>query len=321
MLHAREDQHHVEARLAQQMHQQGRLKVLGNFIDELGDGLRRVGPATDLHGLRRTEELVRDCLDLRRERRREEQRLAFLRHCPDDAPDVRQETHVEHAFSFVKDEEAEPGEIAKPPTHQVEQPAWRRHQQVHPRTQRVDLWPFAHSAIDRGGTQGKVLAVTANILLDLGHQLTRRRHDQRADMPRAAIASHRREVREDRQYERRRLAGASLRDADEIVSGEDLRDSGRLDRRGFSVTGFLDGFEYIGLEAKGMERHILINKLELKLFCGITKRWETRSWRLAERPNIHRNEASAIEIPCYRILQAGRLTECTAVGVLACVLL
>jgi hypothetical protein len=124
--------------------------------------------------------------------------------------------------------------------------------------------------------------VTADVLLDLGHQFPRWRHNERADAPRAPGAAHRRELREDRQYKRRRLAGAGLGYADEIMPGEDLRDGGRLDRRGFGISGLLDGFEYIGLEAKGTKWHILINELELKLFCGITKRWETRSWRLAE---------------------------------------
>jgi len=34
--------------------------VLGNFIDELRDGVRGVRPAADLHSLGRAKELVRD---------------------------------------------------------------------------------------------------------------------------------------------------------------------------------------------------------------------------------------------------------------------
>ena len=75
MFHAREDQDHVQARLAQQVYQQRRLKVPGYFIDELGHGLGGIGPAADLDGLGRAKKLVGDGLDFSRECRREEQGL------------------------------------------------------------------------------------------------------------------------------------------------------------------------------------------------------------------------------------------------------
>ena len=42
----------------------------------------------------------------------------------------------------------------------------------------------------------------------------------------------------------------NLRDADEIATGENLRDGSRLNRRGFRVTSFLDGFENAGVESE-----------------------------------------------------------------------
>ena len=74
-------------------------------------------------------------------------------------------------------------------------------------------------------------------------------------MPRGRRAGVAGELREDRQRERRRLAGAGLRDADEIVAREDLRDGRRLDGRRLRVTGFLDCFENIGAEIESAKWH------------------------------------------------------------------
>ena len=262
--------------LAQQMGKQGGLEVLRNFINELRDGIRRVGPPADLDGPGRAEKLVCDRFDLSRQGRGEEEGLPFRRQCSDDAPDVRQEAHVEHSLGLVEHEEVEAGEIAQVPAHQVEQPAGCGHQQVHPRAKRLDLRPFAYTAINRGGAQGEVPAVCAHVLLDLRGQLTRRRHDERADAPRAlaapewgrseggsgvrprgraTIAACPRELREDRQYKGGGFAGAGLCDANEVVPGENLRDGGGLDGSWFSVAGVLDGFENVGVEAKTAKGH------------------------------------------------------------------
>ena len=102
-----------------------------------------------------------------------------------------------------------------------------------------------------------MLAVAADVLLDLRRQLARRRNDEHADAPPAGIVAQPPELGEDRQYERGGLAGAGLSDADQVMSGKDMRDGGRLDRRGFGVTGLLDGFEDAGVEAKNTKRHKL----------------------------------------------------------------
>ena len=50
----------------------------------------------------------------------------------------------------------------------------------------------------------------------------------------------RRQLGQDGQRERRRLARAGLRDANEVVSRDDRRDGGGLDGRRLGVTGFRD---------------------------------------------------------------------------------
>ncbi len=64
-----------------------------------------------------------------------------------------------------------------------------------------------------------------------------------------------RELRQDRQNERRRFASAGLRDADEIVPGENVRDRRHLNRSRLGVTGFLHGFENFRGKVKGTKWH------------------------------------------------------------------
>ena len=75
-------------------------------------------------------------------------------------------------------------------------------------------------------------------------------------MPRRGAGADRAaSLREDRQREGRRLAGARLRDADQVVPREDLRNGRSLDGRRLGVTGFLDGFENVGIETEGAKWH------------------------------------------------------------------
>ena len=65
VFHARKDQHHVQFRVAQKVQQQRWLQVLGNFVDELGDGLGRIRASTDLNRLGSMLKLMREALDFR----------------------------------------------------------------------------------------------------------------------------------------------------------------------------------------------------------------------------------------------------------------
>ena len=73
-----------------------------------------------------------------------------------------------------------PEKLAARCAHQVDQPPRRRHDQIDTGTQRLDLWTFAHAAEDRGHAQRNMFRVSANVLLDLHHELARRRDHQRA---------------------------------------------------------------------------------------------------------------------------------------------
>jgi hypothetical protein len=74
-------------------------------------------------------------------------------------------------------------------------------------------------------------------------------------VPRRWPGGQRGEPGEHGQRERRRLARAGLRDADEVVPGENRRDGGGLDRRGLGVAGVLHGVQNFGVKAKAAKWH------------------------------------------------------------------
>src|ERR1700741_4702984 len=97
--------------------------------------------------------------------------------------------------------------------------------------------------------------ISAHVLLDLHHKLTGRRHDQRARAAPFSVAHGSSQLRQDGQNESGCLSRARLRDADEIVPGQNVRDRGDLNRSRFGVTGFLDRLENLGGKMKSAKWH------------------------------------------------------------------
>ena len=162
------------------MKQQRGLQMRANFVGKLRHRFRRIRAPADLDNLRRLLELVGQLFDFARERGGEHERLPFLRQRFHDLADRRKKTHVQHPIGFVEHEKFDAGKIGNALPHQIDQPARRRHDQIDAGTQRLDLRTFAHSAENRRHAQRKMFRVSAHVLLDLHHQLTRRRDHQRA---------------------------------------------------------------------------------------------------------------------------------------------
>jgi len=249
---AREDEHEVERLVAEQVDQQIDLAALRNGIEELRDRFRGIRAAPDLDGLRRAEELGGDALDVGRERRREEQRLALARQRAHDAADLRQEAHVEHAVGFIEHRDLDVAERDVAGAHEVEQAAGRGDDDVDAAAHRRDLRGLADAAEDGGAADVDGLAEQADLLLDLRRELARRRDDERARSASVRRLAH--EPLEDGQHERRGLAGARLRDPDQIAPFENLRNRRRLDRRRHGVARIGDGLEKLFGQIESTER-------------------------------------------------------------------
>ena len=168
-----------------------------------------------------------------------------MRERRDDALDRGQEAHVEHAVGFVEDEDLESLEVDAALPHQVEQASGRGDEDVDPVGERVALRPDPDAAEDDRVAQVEVAAVGLEALADLGRELARRRQDERADVAAEMAGIGRRGLQalEDREREGRRLAGAGLRDAEQVAAREDVRDRLRLDGRGLGVALLGDGAE------------------------------------------------------------------------------
>ena len=107
-----------------------------------------------------------------------------MRQCFHDPANRRKKTHVEHSIGLVEHEKLDARKIGYSLVHQIDQPPRCGYDQIDTGTQRLDLRTFTHAAENRGHAQRNVLRVSANVLLDLHHQLTSRRDHQRA---RAAV--------------------------------------------------------------------------------------------------------------------------------------
>ena len=135
-------------------------RVLLGFGDEhhllvdLLDG-RRFGGDCDLRGVR--DELAREAADRIGHRGGEEERLAGLRQLRDDAADVWQEAHVEHAVRLVEDEALDLVEVDDALGHQVDEAAGARDHRLGALLDLLDLAELADAAEDAGERKLDVL--------------------------------------------------------------------------------------------------------------------------------------------------------------------
>ena len=154
-----------------------------------------------------------------------------------DAPDVRQEAHVEHVVRFVEDERFDLAEIEEALLHQVEHATGAADDDLGTAAQRVDLRLLRAATEDRGGLDARVLGEHADLGVDLDGELARRREDE----DERALARLFDQTLQDRQRERRRLAGARLGEAHDVAAVHCGRDGLGLDRPGFIEAGLGDG--------------------------------------------------------------------------------
>jgi hypothetical protein len=131
----------------------------------------------------------------------------------------------------------------------VHDPARRADHDVHAATQGAELDAVGLAPVDREHVHARhVGGVPLERLTHLEGQLAGRGEDQGLRLLLAQV-----EPREDRQGERRGLAGAGLGQADDVTAGEQGGDRLRLDRRGCLVADLLHGTEHARVEAQVRE--------------------------------------------------------------------
>ena len=238
----------------QYLHQR---RGLGPAIDTDHPLLDEVNRGGDRgHGdLRRVaQHLVGEIGDGARHRRRKEQGLPRGRKFCDDFADVVDEAHVEHPIGFIEHQKFHGAETERVTGHEVEQASRRRNEHIDAALQRADLGAHRDATDHERGTDAHMSAVRAKTIADLPRQLAgRTEHQHAAGFP-LKRPSTGEEMMQDRQRERRRLAGACLCNSNHVTAREGNRNGLRLNWRGRGVFFFGERTDDRFGEAEVMKR-------------------------------------------------------------------
>ena len=179
--------------------------------------------------------------------------MPLLRDAADDLSDWLDEAEVQHLIDFVEHQEFDRAEIGRAGVQVIEQSAGRRNQDVQPLGERTNLRAMRHAAEDHGDLERQPRREIAETLRDLAGEFARRAEHERACSELRRRAGIGEELVEDRQREGGRLAGAGLRDADEIAALHQSGNRLRLDWRRLMETHFDERFDEGLGEAEAIE--------------------------------------------------------------------
>jgi len=169
--------------------------------------------------------------DIGRKRRREKLRVALFGQFSENALDVGEEAHVQHAVRFVQHKLLDFIEREVPLFHQVHQASGGGHDERGAAAERFHLGVLADAAEDHGKRNAEKLAVGRNAVRDLRGKLACRGKDQRARTAADGRFQVCGEAVQDRQQERSRLSCSGLGAAQQIASFKQMGDRLLLDRR------------------------------------------------------------------------------------------
>ena len=189
--------------------------------------------------------------DLRRDRRREEQRLALGGALLDDPLHVVDEAHVEHAVDLVEYEDLDGSEAQLALLEKIHEAAGGGDHDVGARAQLAALAAVADAAVEHGRPDVRETPEVAESRLHLGRELA---GGLEHEDPGAALLVGAEEG-QDRQREGGGLPGAGLGRGDEVLAREHDRYGAQLDRRGLRVPHGLHSAQEVGRQVKFCKRH------------------------------------------------------------------
>ena len=210
-------------------------------MDPLRDGLDDRGRRRDGHQHGVVQDFGGQLGDVRGHRGREEERLPPCGQQRQDAADVVDEAHVQHAVGLVEDEEADLVQRDMALPDEVQQAARGGDKQVHAPLQHIDLRTLVDASEDHAVADGEVAGVVAAAFVDLDGQLARRRDDQGADFAAAFGGGLCGQELEDGQRESCGLARPGLCAALQVAAFECGRDGLLLNGGRIGVSLFPDG--------------------------------------------------------------------------------
>jgi len=230
---------------------------LGRPVDHVGDlaDARRLAGRGLVGGELQADGVAQVALDDRaeagRERRREEHGLALGGGRVEDRLEVLGEAHVEHLVGLVEHHGAQAVQPQRAAFEVVAGAAGRRDDDVDAAREHLDLAAERLPAVDGGDACAQVAAIAVHRLRDLGGQLARGDEHERLRV--AAVAARGQPLQE-RERERRGLAGPRRGLAEQVAAGEQGRDRLALHGRWLLVAERGEGLEQFGSEAEVGER-------------------------------------------------------------------
>ena len=267
------------------------------LLDALGGG--RVRGDFDAHRI--DDELLAEVLDRLGHRRREEQALAGLGQQVGHALQRMDEAEVHHLVGFVEHEDLGAAKRQRALVDQVEQAARRGDKDVDARHQTAGLLAHRHATEHAVHRHVEIAGIALHVVGNLRGQLTRRREHQHAARGWLARLRIGRKAVQRRQRERCGLAGAGLRDAEQVAALQQGGDRLALDRRRIVVAlgfeGTENGFGKAEFSKKGHEY----------AFVGASAWGRRASWiRWAHAPRRHERGRSCD--PCVKGEAGGAMT-------------
>ena len=228
LLGADEDDHRLERLDLQHPGQGVHLAGPGHLDVALRDVLCGLRFRLDRHLDRVVQVFRGDLADGGRHSGREQRHLLVLGGVGQDPFDVLGEPHVEHLVGLVEHQIVEVGEVEAALLEVVDDPARRADDDLRTPPESRELRTVGGAAVDGQHVDGQVGTVTTERLGDLQRQLAGGRQHQRLSGLVGGV-----DLGQDRDGERRGLAGAGLCKADDVGTGHHGRNRGGLDcRRG-----------------------------------------------------------------------------------------
>ena len=191
----------------------------------------------------------RDLLDRPRHGGREQRDLLVVRGVAQDAFDVLLEAHAQHLVGLVEDQVLQRRQVERPLLQVVDHAAGRADDDVGAAPQGRQLRTVGLTAVDGQHVQAlDAVRVAAEGLGDLQHQLAGGSEHQCLGRRAARV-----DRGQDRQRESGRLAGAGLRQPDEVTSLDEDRDRALLDGGRHLVPEVLEGADHARVEPEVVE--------------------------------------------------------------------
>ena len=153
-----------------------------------------------------------ETFDFGRDGGREKESLAFFRTEGDDAFDVGQEPHIEHAIHLIQDEVREMSEIQVTLADEVEETSRGGHQNIDATLNLLPLGSIADPTLDESNSQPGVLGEFLQSFRNLVGQFAGWLKDEGAEFPRFS------EVLQDGEGESGCFSSARLRGPDDVFS-------------------------------------------------------------------------------------------------------